>query len=109
MDLERRLSNLETLVNALIKRIDLDKMYNNADLNGQRQSISNITPYTETKTAYIGDTEVVFTPSTNGNLTVFVTDSEGNIPSYTVSSTEVVRVAFNQPLECVTTVTISIN
>ena len=42
MDLEKRLSNLENIVNALIKRIDLDKMYNNADLNGQRQSISNV-------------------------------------------------------------------
>ena len=42
MDSEKRLSNLENLVNALIKRIDLDKMYNNADLQGQRQSISNV-------------------------------------------------------------------
>jgi hypothetical protein len=36
MDIERRLTNLENLVSSLIKRIDNDKFYNNADKDGIR-------------------------------------------------------------------------
>lgn len=35
------------------------------------QNIENITPYTETKTAYIDDTEITFENVPQGNLTVF--------------------------------------
>ena len=38
MDIETRLTNLENLVNSLIKRIDRDKYYSNADVNGIRQT-----------------------------------------------------------------------
>ena len=37
MDIETRLDNLEKIVNALIKRIDNDKYYSDADVNGIRQ------------------------------------------------------------------------
>lgn len=38
MSIEDRLSNLENLVNALIKRIDNDKFYDSADKAGIRQT-----------------------------------------------------------------------
>ena len=38
MDLEKRVANLENLVSALIKRIDNDRYYANADTNALRQT-----------------------------------------------------------------------
>lgn len=70
--------------------------------------ISDIKPYTATKTAYIGDNEVVFSDAPEGNLSVYIKDSEGNYPSYTVERiSDRIRVSF-EPLENVTEVTISI-
>jgi hypothetical protein len=70
--------------------------------------ISNGIPYTATKTAYIGDSEVVFPDAPEGNLSVYVKDSEGNYPSYTVERiSDRIRVSF-EPVEYVTEVTISI-
>ena len=102
MDIEKRLDNLEKIVNALIKRIDNDKYYSDADTAGIRQSVSNITPYTESKTAYIGDTEVFFENVTKGNVTVY-SDIEAGM-EYTENG---IRVFF-EPVEEVTTITISI-
>lgn len=75
MTLEKRVDNLELLVNALIKSWALDKQYTEADINGTRQSVANITPTTFTKTAYVGDTKAVFDDVPNGNLTVYFDDS----------------------------------
>lgn len=71
MDIETRISNLENLVNSLIEMMNNNKYYTDADIEGVRQSVSEITPYTETKTAYIYDTMVVFTKVPSGNLTVY--------------------------------------
>lgn len=104
MDIETRVNNLENFVNHLSEKIDSYKFYFDADIAGDRQSISNITPYTETKTAYIGDTEVVFTNVPQGNLSVYFdtpTDYAINRESNNI------EVSF-EPLEDVTTVTISI-
>lgn len=108
MDILTRLENLENFVFAMSERIDRNQFYNNADTAGNRQSISNITPYTETKTAYIEDTEVIFEGVANGELTVYVRDSEGNYPNYTIERMgDIVKVLF-EPLEYITTVTISL-
>lgn len=40
MTIEERLTNLENLVYALIKRVDNDKFYNEADKSGIRQTES---------------------------------------------------------------------
>lgn len=109
MDIETRLTNLENLVNSLIKRINNDKFYSDANTAGIRQSVSDVTPYTESKTAYIDDTEVIFESVPEGNLSVYVTDAEGNAPTFTVAKTEIVRITFTEPLTSVTTVTISIS
>ena len=71
MTIEQRLTNLENLVNALSKKIDDNKFYQQADIDGTRQSVNNITPYTETKTAYYGETEKIFYDVPEGNVTVF--------------------------------------
>lgn len=103
MDIETRLTNLENLVNSLIKRIDKDKFYSDADSAGIRQSVSSITPYTESKTAYIDDTEVVFEGVPEGNISVFTEISVGY-----QRIDNGVRVFWIEPLEEVTKITISV-
>ena len=71
MTIEQRLSNLEKLVNALSKKIDDNKFYQQADIDGARQNISEITPYTETKIGYYGETEKTFYNVPDGNVTVY--------------------------------------
>lgn len=43
MTIEKRLENLENLVNALMKKIDNNKFYTDADISGNRQNINNNT------------------------------------------------------------------
>ena len=73
-----RLSNLENLVHALSQKIDNNKYYTDADIAGNRQSISNITPYTETKTAYYGEREKSFYDVPMGNITILFSNYNGN-------------------------------
>lgn len=104
MDIETRLKNLENLVDYLSKMVTDNKFYTDADIAGTRKSVSDITPYTETKTAYIGDTEVVFTNVPQGNLSVYF-----DTPTdYSVERTkDAIAVTFDA-LDEVTTVTISV-
>lgn len=104
MTIEKRLENLENLVNALSKKIDNNKFYTDADINGNRKSVSDITPYTETKTAYIDDTDVVFLTEVKGNLTVYLSEE---IPYTVTRDADRITVSF-EPLEQITDVTISI-
>lgn len=107
-ELAKRMTNLENNFKALINTMNINKTYTNADLNGVRAGVNNLTPYTETKKAYIGDKEVRFNTENTGNLSVYV-DSEGTIPSYTVTrAAGHITVAFNNPLEKVANITISI-
>ena len=70
--------------------------------------VEAVTPYTETKTAYIGDTEVTFSTEEKGSLSIYAEDTEGNSPDYVVSRTGSTITVNFKPLEFVTTVTISI-
>lgn len=102
MTTENRLDNLENLVHSLISKINNDNFYANADAAGVRKSVGDITPYTDTKTAYIGDTEVIFYTDVTGNLTVYFPYE------YTVERlTDRIIITF-EPLEEVTDITISI-
>lgn len=66
------------------------------------KEVDAITPYTETKTAYIGDTEVVFFPPNIGNVTVYFDKP------YTMEKlSDRIIVSFDE-LEEVTEITISI-
>lgn len=99
-DLEERLNTFEQ---SLIQMgINLSPTINKVDDTSNR--VDALTPYTETKTAYIGDTEVVFTDVPQGNLSVyFDTPTE-----YSVERTkDAIAVTFDA-LDEVTEVTISI-
>lgn len=71
MDLETRVANLENLVNSLIKSINNNKAYTDADINGVRKSVTDITPYKETLTGYYGETEKTFYDAPEGNVMIF--------------------------------------
>ena len=110
MNIEKRVEILENNFINLIKKLNNDTFYQSADVAGVRKEVADVTPYTETKTAYIGDTEVAFDvpEGTGGHVTVFIEDSEGNYPLYTLERTgDRITVTF-EPLEYVTTITISI-
>lgn len=108
MDIETRVTNLEKLVDSLVKQMNRQKMYTDSDINGVRQSVSEITPYTATQSASCGDTEVVFEDVPQGILSVNMVDSEGeNIFPFGRREGNDVIVEFN-PLEYAADVTISI-
>ena len=108
LTLETRVKNLENAFNGLIKTINNNKFYSDADTQGVRQSVSEVTPYTESITAYIEDTQVAFFNVPDGNLSVFVKDDNGDFPKYEVSrDADIVKVSF-EPLKYITTVTISV-
>jgi hypothetical protein len=67
----QRIENLEKRVNALYDIVNRNNFYTGADIAGTQQSVNDITPYKETKTAYIDDTEITFDGVPHGNLTVF--------------------------------------
>lgn len=67
--------------------------------------VDALTPYTQTKTAYIGDTEITFDEIPYGNLTIF-TDKPLNY-SYTRDNNRV-AITFDE-LEEVIAITISIS
>ena len=71
-------------------------------VDGLGKEVDAITPYTETKTAYIGDTEVVFFPPFIGNVTVYFDKP------YTMEKlSDRIIISFDE-LEEVTEITISI-
>jgi hypothetical protein len=102
MDIETRVTNLENMLASIVNTLSNNKFYTDADIEGVRQSVSEVTPYTETKTAYIDDTEVVFTNVPEGNLTIYFGKP------YTVVRDEDRLVIKFEALEEVTPVTISI-
>lgn len=74
MTIEERLSTLEFQV-ANINRSLIQQGRNASATTSKVDDTSNkvvaITPYTDTVTSYIGDTEVVFENVPNGNVSVF--------------------------------------
>lgn len=102
MDIETRVTNLENMLASIVNTLSNNKFYTDADIAGVRQSVSEVTPYTETKTAYIDDTEVVFTNVPEGNLTIYFSKP------YTVVRDEDRLVIKFEALEEVTPITISI-
>lgn len=97
-DLEERLNTFEKSL--------IQMAQNNTPLVTKVDDTSNkveqITPYTETKTAYIDDTEVVFTNVPEGNLTIYFSKP------YTVVRDEDRLLISFEALEEVTQITISI-
>ena len=103
--LEKRIAQLEQTVYQMAK--------NNVTFVGKVDDTSNrvteITPYTDSYTAYIGDDDAHFFDVPQGILSVSVVDSEGHFIDYTLEREDnIVSVYFDEPLENVATVTISV-
>lgn len=82
MNIEKRIENLENNFTSLIKQLNLEKFYENADIAGVRQDIVAVTPYKETKTAYYGESFITFYDVPYGNTSVFFSNYKSN---YTVN------------------------
>ena len=82
MDLETRVTNLESMIASIVYSISNNKFYTDADIAGVRQNVSEVTPYTETKTAYFNESEKTFYKVPTGNITVLFDNYNGE---YTVS------------------------
>ena len=96
-----------------LQEIVLRMSRSNTEEVGKREQttaqVDSLTPYTETKTAYIGDTNCGFNTPTDGNVSVFF---DKNVNGYRVEKDYYARrivVVFDEPLEEVTEVTISIS
>lgn len=97
-ELEERLDSFEKSLLQIQKNL----VPQTAKVDNTANKVEEITPYTETKTAYIDDTFIVFTNVPSGNLTVYFDKP------YTVErEADRVTVRF-EALEEVTPITISI-
>ena len=111
--IEERVQILEANF-ASLQEAFLQSQSNQAESQGQVDNTSNkveqITPTTYTKTAYIGDTDVVFENVPQGNITVIAESENGYHPYYTELKRENdrVRIRYVVPFESVTTITLSI-
>ena len=115
MDIYKQIKNLESLVNGLVKNLNNNKFYTDADISGTRQGITeaekhidDITPFTATQSASYGDTSVIFEDVPQGIISVNIVDSEGESisPFYKREGNDVI-VGF-APLDYAADVTISI-
>lgn len=82
MDLETRVKNLEDMLASIVNTITNNQFYTDADVAGVRKSVSDVTPYKETKKAYYGEKEKTFYNVPSGNVLVLFSDYNG---SYSVS------------------------
>lgn len=78
MDIETRVTNLENMLASIIDTLSNNKLYTDADIAGVRKSVSDVTPYTETKTAYYDESEKTFYNVPEGNVTVFFDNYSGD-------------------------------
>ena len=104
-ELTQRLEKLEQSFFTSRNR-EVDNTYRSEDALNKADAL---TPYTETKTAYIGDTEVEFEPPTDGNVSVFFDKNVGNYRLVKNYYARRMMVIFDNPLEEATKVTISIS
>jgi len=113
MNYDYEIQNLKEEV-ASLREAFLQSQSNLAESQGQIDNTSNkveqITPTTYTKTAYIGDTDVVFENVPQGNITVIAESENGYHPYYTELKRENdrVKIRYVVPFESVTTITLSI-
>lgn len=98
-DLKRQVKQLNESVRAMGK----NNVGQVSKLDDTSNKVEQITPYTASKTAYIGDTEIVFNNVPSGNLMIY-----SPIPVTYSHLGDKVVVGFDEPLEEVTTITISV-
>lgn len=110
MTLEERVKRLENQLDNLNKaflQAQRNQVPITAKVDDSANQVKAITPYTETKTAYIGDTEIVFSDVPSGNISAFVKGLEFSYQL--VKNGNNIIVTFPSPLEEVTEITISIS
>lgn len=104
-ELTSRLEALEKAFLASTKRA-IDNTYTAESANSKADAL---TPTKYTKLGYIGDTEVRFFDVVDGDLSIYIVDTEGKTPFYSVTKGDCICVSFPEPLNYVTTITISIS
>ena len=108
MNYEYEIQNLKTQVKNLQDTV-IQMARNNTPIVGKVDSTANqvdaITPYTDTKTAYFGETEKVFYGVPSGNMSVFFTNYNGDYSTSRVNDR--VTISFDALTEQ-TDITISI-
>ena len=77
-DLEKRVAQLEQLA----LKTDRESHRHTSEIDDTSNKVVQITPYTETKTAYYGESKKTFYDVPDGNLNVYFTNYDGN---YSVS------------------------
>ena len=81
MNYEYEIQNLKTTVENLQETV-IQMARNNTPIVGKVDSTANavetLTPYTETKSAYYGETEKVFYDVPIGNMSIFFTNYNGD-------------------------------
>ena len=105
MTIEKRVKNLETQVKELQDAFFTSQrnlVPTTAKVDSTANKVDSMTPYTASKTAYIGDTEITFMDVPEGNMTVYL-----NKP-YTVDRDGSIVTIYFEALEEVTDITISI-
>ena len=101
-------ARLDSLQESFVQ-FGINNTYTVSKVDNTSNRVTAITPYTETKTAYIGDYQVLFENTPQGILTVSAVDSEGGFPAYVLEREGgIISVHFDNPLDYVTTVSISI-
>lgn len=91
--LESRLNNLQ---NAFLQS-QKNQVPVTAKTDDTASKVVEITPWTASKTAYIDDTEVTFTDVPQGNVSVYMTDKEGqNVPCTFERVYNGIKVAFEK-------------
>lgn len=104
--LEENLKIVADNLNGLIKMVNTLRTNTDADITGTRQSVSQITPYTETKKAYYGEADKTFYNVPEGKVQVFFSNYNDAYQIYREGSN--LRISFFMSLLDETDVTISI-
>lgn len=106
MNYEQEINKLKVQLNSLQSAF-LQAQKNQVPITSRvdesASKIVELTPYKDTKTAYIGDTEIMFTDVPNGNLSVF------GIDNFSMTKDNGRLILTFEPLEEVAEITISIS
>ena len=105
-EIKARLKIVEDNLNGLIVMVGKLRTNTSDDISGTRQSVTNITPFTMTKSAYYGENAKAFYGVPEGNTSVFFSKYNGSYTTSRVGST--LTVVFDTLTEP-TDITISIN
>ena len=105
-ELKAKLKIVEDNLNGLINMVSKLRLNTDADIQGTRQSVFDLTPFTMTKSAYYGENAKAFYGVPEGNTSVFFSKYNGTYAISRVGST--LTVAFDTLTEP-TDITISIN